>query len=145
MKKIFILICAIFVVANVSAQTRKVGDVIMVNGELGIVFTVTSDGYHGKVMSCGGAVCNWNDAKALCANLNRGWRLPTIDELVVIYRNKSAINYALSANNNSPLSGNYWSSESIDAEFASGVHMSNCHINRSRKSSVNFMRAVSVF
>ena len=86
MKKIFILICTLFIAANVSAQTRKVGDIIMVNGELGVVFAVTTDGQHGKAMSVSETECNWDKAKKWCADLGGGWRLPTKDELLIIYR-----------------------------------------------------------
>ena len=34
---------------------------------------------------------NWKDAKAACAKLGKGWRLPTIDELNVMYKYKHKI------------------------------------------------------
>ena len=34
---------------------------------------------------------NWKDAKAACASLGKGWRLPTKDELNVMYRYKDKI------------------------------------------------------
>ena len=34
---------------------------------------------------------NWKDAKAACAKLGKGWRLPTKDELAVMYRYKDKI------------------------------------------------------
>ena len=34
---------------------------------------------------------NWQSAKNACSNLGDGWRLPSNDELIVLYRNKSKI------------------------------------------------------
>jgi hypothetical protein len=45
---------------------------------------------------------NWKDAKAACAKLGNGWRLPTADELKVMYKYKDKI-----GNFNERL---YWSS-----------------------------------
>lgn len=33
----------------------------------------------------------WKDAVEACANLGNGWRLPTLDELEIIYENKDKI------------------------------------------------------
>ena len=45
---------------------------------------------------------NWYQAKEACANLGNGWRLPTKDELNLIYENKDMLGGC--ANNS------YWSS-----------------------------------
>jgi hypothetical protein len=37
------------------------------------------------------SLLDWSDAKKLCANLGDGWRLPTKDELIVMYQNKNKI------------------------------------------------------
>lgn len=48
---------------------------------------------------------NWEDAKTACANLGKGWRLPTMNDLKLLYLNRSKIgNFAegkmlLSSNN----------------------------------------------
>ena len=34
---------------------------------------------------------NWNDAKKACAKLGAGWRLPTKDELNLLYQRKGLI------------------------------------------------------
>lgn len=34
---------------------------------------------------------NWDDAKEACAKLGQGWRLPTIDELKIMFQNKDKI------------------------------------------------------
>jgi hypothetical protein len=34
---------------------------------------------------------NWHDAKVACLNLGKGWRLPTKEELNLLYQNKEKI------------------------------------------------------
>ena len=145
MKKIFVLICALFVVANVSAQTRKVGDIIMVNGEFGVVFAVTTDGLHGKAVSVPQTGCSWDNAKTWCANLGPAWRLPTRDELRIINRNKTVIDSALEANGYTTLGGLCWSSESYDEFFAWSVDMNDGYTSASLKCDYNSVRAVAAF
>ena len=36
-------------------------------------------------------VMTWGDAKSACATLGEGWRLPTKDELNLLYKNKDKI------------------------------------------------------
>jgi hypothetical protein len=56
------------------------------------------------------APMNWYDAKKACADLGNGWRLPTKDELNIIYKNKDKIGgFASSA---------YWSSSEYGNERA---------------------------
>jgi len=52
----------------------------------------------------------WEAAKKACADLGDGWRLPTKDELNILFENKDKIG-GFSENN-------YWSSLEIDSEFA---------------------------
>ena len=146
MKKIFILICTLFIAVNVSAQTRKVGDVIMINGEFGVVFAVTTDGQHGKAVSVSTTKCNWNDAAKWCANYGRGWRLPTKDELHVIYRNKAVINSALKINGYTMLEHEYWASEIYNnGNNAWSVYMFNGNTCSLPKDFDIYVRAVTVF
>jgi hypothetical protein len=53
---------------------------------------------------------NWDKAKEACANLGDGWRLPTKDELNLIYENKNVVGGV--ANNY------YWSSTEGDDDYA---------------------------
>ena len=64
----------------------------------------------------------WEDAKETCENLGGGWRLPTKDELDLLYENKNKIGgFALS---------DYWSSTEVDNDnvwlqnFTDGVQYS---------------------
>lgn len=147
MKRLFILICAIFVVASMSAQTRKVGQVIKVNGEFGVVIAVTSDGMHGKVMSVSQTKCDWANAKTWCSNYGSRWRLPSKDELLLIYRKKSVINSTLYSNGYTKLSSEwYWTSESsgnvCSVALLMGDGSSSTNILKRNKCCV---RAVSAF
>ena len=110
MKRI-LLTCAALIIFTATAFAYKVGDIIMVGGEMGVVFVVTTDGQHGKAMSVSQTKCNWVQAKTWCTQYGRGWRLPKIDELKVISNKKVALNSALTANGYEVLSGYYWSSE----------------------------------
>ena len=49
---------------------------------------------------------NWYDARKACAALGNGWRLPTKDELNILYQNKDKIGGFSSTN--------YWSSTEHD-------------------------------
>ena len=126
---------------------KRVGDIIMVNGELGVVFAITSDGLHGKAVSVSKTKCDWYDAKTWCANLGPAWKLPTIDELRVIYRNKAVINSALQTNGYATLSYFYWSSESHNEKGFCAWHvlMDNGNTGNYLKDSGNHVRAVAAF
>ena len=104
MKKVLTLLSAVFMLTNAFAQKVKVavdvdmngsngsyqlciGDVHEVNGVLGIVFTVSKDGRHGKIVSSSQKrFYYWTEAKQWCENLGNNWRLPSLSELQTIYR-----------------------------------------------------------
>ena len=44
-----------------------------------------------EVMTEDLGVMDWHDAKKACADLGDGWRLPTKDELNILYKNKDKI------------------------------------------------------
>lgn len=144
--KRLLLTCAALIIFTATAFAYKVGDIIMVGGEMGVVFAVTTDGQHGKVMSVSQTKCSWEQAKAWCAQYGRGWRLPKIDELKVIYNKKEALNSALSANGYEVVSGGYWSSEEYGSDYAWGVGMRIGSPDHVDKNSYTFsVRAVSAF
>jgi len=77
---------------------------------------------------------NWEDAKKICAVMGDGWRLPTREELHLIWLNRKSIGsfaaaYYWSSSEN--LSGNAWSQG-----FAFGSH------STSYKYSAYYVRAV---
>ena len=78
---------------------------------------------------------NWNDAVSACANLDSGWRLPTKDELYILYLKADTIGgFQIT---------NYWSSTKLDPQSAfhcyffngyeSGVNMTNLYNVRAVK------------
>jgi hypothetical protein len=52
------------------------------------------------------SMMNWKDAKKACETLGNGWRLPTIDELNILYKNKDKIGCSALLS--------YWSSMELD-------------------------------
>jgi hypothetical protein len=86
MRSKIMLLCALFAFSLSSiAQDIKIGDVIQINGEVGVVFAISKDGMHGRLLSLeesGGLT--WNSAEEWCSELGEGWRLPTLRELKMI-------------------------------------------------------------
>jgi len=76
----------------------------------------------------------WDQAKAACANLSNGWRLPTKDELNLIYENKDRVGGF--ANNY------YWSSTEYNNNSAWKQNFDNGLQNYSGKSLTYDVRAV---
>ena len=99
---------------------KQIGDMVKVNGQLGIVFELTPDCRHGKVMSANQISCDWYDARIWCSNLGKDWRLPTQKELLAVYKNKKVVNSVLEANYFRPIPKYswYWTSETFYDEDA---------------------------
>ncbi len=80
---------------------------------------------------------NWNDAKKACAVLGNGWRLPTKDELNLVYLNKDKIGgFAINL---------YWSSTELgygDAWYQSFKYGNQDFGNRTNGGSAHCVRAV---
>jgi len=53
---------------------------------------------------------NWEDAKKICADLGNGWRLPTREELHLMWLHRGSIGGFAAAN--------YWSSSESNTNFA---------------------------
>jgi hypothetical protein len=104
------------------AGEKRVGDMIMVDGEMGVVFTVTTDGQHGKVISASlGGGC-LSETREWCSKLGCSWRPPTLNELDVVYEKKKVINSILVSNGYPPLDfehdNEYWTSkEEVDSNY----------------------------
>ncbi len=80
----------------------------------------------------------WEDAKAECAKLGDGWRLPTKDELDILYRNRQTIGGFVG--------DVYWSSTEYGNYSAWRQSFSNGFQNFSISSSTdNSVRAVRTF
>ena len=123
----------------------SVGDIIMVGGELGVVFAVTSDGEHGKVMSVSQTECSWYKAKTWCARYGSSWRLPSVSELRIISKKCDVLNSALTANGYEILGRYIWSSDEDGSDSAWYVDMSYGCTGSDDKSDDGYVRAVSAF
>ena len=95
---------------------------------------------------------NWKSnypAFAWCASLGDGWYLPAVDELQLIYENKSIINRMLNEKGYGEVVDDlYWSSTEVEEEpdCAWFVYMIDGDSNYNSKNYIEFsVRAVSVF
>jgi hypothetical protein len=80
---------------------------------------------------------NWDDAMKACADLGDGWRLPTKDELNLLYENKEKIGGF--ANNF------YWSSTGNDNYNAWEQNFFNGNQYSDNKNYYSYVRAVRAF
>lgn len=129
-------------------KTWKVGDLYDVNGKQGIVYVVTPDGKHGKIVSLTmfPQVLNWSSAKSWCNNLGSGWRLPTKDELLVIYKVQGVLNQVLTAVGDEIPGNFHWSLTEYNADCAWLVLMYNGATDYGNKGNDNgYVRAVCAF
>lgn len=129
-------------------KSYKVGDLYDVNGKQGVVYVVTPDGKHGKMVSINKAPgeTGWLGAKSWCSSLGGGWRLPTKEELLVIYRNKGVLNAVLAAVGEEILYHYHWSSTEDGSDCAWSVRMSNGYTYSFNKYKICMsVRAVSAF
>lgn len=88
-------------------------------------------------------------AFAWCASLGDGWYLPAVDELILIYENKSIINRRLNERGYGEVVDElYWSSTEVEEEpdCAWYVSMNDGDLNYNSKNYIDFsVRAVSAF
>ncbi|MBQ8853441.1 MAG: PEGA domain-containing protein [Alistipes sp.] len=164
----------------------KVGDYYNENGKQGVVFEVSADGKHGKIVSMKQsskglqwssdetaqkrligadsetdgaynsakvkAISGWQSkypAFKWCADLGKGWYLPSKEELITIYKNKDKLNPNLT----DKLSEFYWhwSSTECNTQLSSGafcawyVRMYDGFTIIDFKPNFNYVRAVSAF
>ena len=124
----------------------QLGDYYNRNGNKGVVIEIKNGGRNGKILSLDETECNWDNAKQWCRNYCDGWRLPTKDELLAIYRNKFDINYRLERCKGIELgNGLYWSSTEYNSDYAWYVHVYNGYTYNFNKNYGTCVRAVSAF
>ena len=81
---------------------------------------------------------NWHDAVKACNDLGDGWRLPTKDELFLIYYNRVKIGGFHGSK--------YWSSSSIDEGYANTLDFNSGDQSEDDKNARGcFVRAVRAF
>lgn len=128
------------------SQTYKVGDYYDANGKQGVVFVVTPDGKHGKIVGLNNLRnMTWNSAVSACRNLGNGWRLPSDDELLAIYKVKSTLDSTLAAVGDGLPEGYHWSSIEFGSNYAWRVCMSSGTTYYDPKNYYYYVRAVSAF
>ena len=129
------------------SQTYKVGDYYDANGKQGVVFVVTPDGKHGKIVGLNDlGKTNWNSAVSACRNLGNGWRLPSKEELLAIYKVKSTLDSTLAAVGDKLPSSCHWSSTEYGSDCAWLVIMGSGDTYDSYKTNdFYYVRAVSAF
>ncbi len=77
---------------------------------------------------------NWEDAKKVCADLGDGWRLPTREELHLMWLNRESIGGFAAAY--------YWSSSEDNSDNAWTQYFYNGYQNYYGKLSTGYVRAV---
>jgi len=77
---------------------------------------------------------NWEDAKKVCADLGDGWRLPTREELHIMWLNRKSIGGFAAAY--------YWSFSEDDTNFAWFQNFNYGNQNYNFKSNAYYVRAV---
>ena len=145
MKKLLTLICVLFAF-SLSASAYRVGDVIKVGNQFGVVFKVTTDGCHGKVVSVLHSFEDYSSADEWWPN----WDLPTNDELRLLYKLKQNNIIFRKACENWGLewrSDYYWSSTGVagDENRKSVVHMGDGSTGYMDKSEHHWARFVTTF
>jgi hypothetical protein len=103
MKYISTLIIFILFSFISTAQNSKINPILIIGESIKIGNLEVAQNVFPKQM-------NWGDAKRACKRLGSGWRLPTKDELTIMYQNKDKIGgFATSV---------YWSSTESGINFA---------------------------
>ena len=117
MKKLFTILVGLLVTASVYSQTYNVNTFY---AELG-GYVIKTDGTHGVVVAMQDqGDSNWYNAEAMANDASKhdsngakfnDWRLPTKDELNLIYKQKESIGYF-------DLGNYYWSSTEVGNDNA---------------------------
>ena len=84
MKYISTLIIFILFSFISTAQNSKINPILIIGESIKIGNLEVAQNVFPKQM-------NWGDAKRACKRLGSGWRLPTKDELTIMYQNKDKI------------------------------------------------------
>jgi hypothetical protein len=152
MKKLLILIAALFAVSTLSAQTYKVGDYYDVDGKKGVVFDVSEDGKHGLIIDLteptSAESISWYKAMEWSKGLKDGWYIPSLDELITLVKVCRVVDAKLKEVGTGltwrPYTF-YWASTEFGADFAWIVSLGRNSWGGSCKSNDFCVRAVSKF
>ena len=121
-----------------------VGSLQTIDGAKGVVFDI--DDTVTKIVSVTETRAYWNKAKTWCLDYGSGWYLPSINELKMIYGNKSTIDYTLSDNGYTTFANDcYWSSTEYSVNYAYELSFSIGNSNHSYKNTTYYVRAILAF
>lgn len=97
MKKLLTLLVALLAIVNLSAQNYKVGDYYDVEGKKGVVFEVSEDGRHGKIIALTQpeGIMPWAKAMEWGNQLKDGWYIPSHKELMALLSVHEEVNEKL--------------------------------------------------
>lgn len=150
MKKLILLIGALFAFSNISAQTYKVGDLYDVDGKKGVVFEVSADGQHGKIIAHTEPQCvmTWSKAMEWNKQLTDGWYLPTREEWLKVFEVRDIVAPVVEATGDKLIIGSnsfYWSTDEFGVDFAWIVSLQYASNGGSYKGNGFNVRAISAF
>lgn len=115
---LYTIIASCFGVNTVSARTYEIGDYYYENNIEGVVYYISEDGNHGRVVSPNQTNANWNEAKNKAFSYGNGWRIPSRQEFRKIGRYLKVINSTLKSNGGEIIKGSYWTSENFSSDEA---------------------------
>ena len=130
-----------------ASETYEVGDIITVNGKRGVVFAVSSDGKHGRVVSLDGFIGTWEESAAWANSYCQGWRMANAEDLKRLYNVLEEVNEAIFfADGQKIEDSSHWTSESPGSDgCARNVYMGNGLTFSNNKNYDYYVRAVSAF
>lgn len=129
-----------------TSETYEVGDIIIVNGKRGVVFVVSSDGKHGRVVSLDGIEGTWEESAAWANSYCQGWRLPNEDELNLLYNVLEEVNEAIFFADGQKIEDcAYWTSEAPNSDDRAWLVIWDYGPYHGSKDDDYFARAVSAF
>lgn len=150
MKKLLILIFALFATFTLSAQSYKVGDIYDVNGKKGIVFEVSEDSKHGTIIAYSEpkGLTTWYKAMEWGKQLKDGWYIPSHKELMRLLEVHKVVDKKLREVGSGLIiapNNFYWSTTEFNADCAWIVCMATGSTGGSYKRNPFNVRAVSKF
>lgn len=130
-----------------NAPTYKVGDHYNVNGLQGVVFEVSDNGRHGKIVGLKQERLQWSPAFQWCKRNGISWYLPSRDELSSLQKVKNKVNVTLRNIGGQPIqeAALYWTSTGVDASRAWLVDMGSNNYQVYNKLYPLYVRAVTTF
>ena len=115
---LYTIIASCFGVNTVSARTYEIGDYYYENNIEGVVYYISEDVNHGRIVSINQTKASWDAGKDKAFLYGDGWRMPNKREFIKIERNLKVINSTLRSNGGEIIVGPYWTSEEFSSDEA---------------------------